>query len=171
MAFKMNRPSMIDISYNKEKNSVSPLHKETDPLIDRLKDKYPEGKESIGPEEEPKTKQAMSAVKKKIKPKVKTVNEIKSKDVATTSSEKNFTPSSKPSKPLKPSKPTPPKDTPPTPPKDTQKSKPSGADALKAAKEARRYKNKDKKKDKKAKRRSEKDTRQQNRADKIMSKL
>ena len=163
MAFKMNRPSMIDISYNKEKNSVSPLHKETDPLIDRLKDKYPEGKESIGPEEEPKTKQAMSAVEKKLKPKVKTVNEIKSKDVATTSSEKNFTPSSKPSKPLKPSK--------PTPPKDTQKSKPSGADALKAAKEARRYKNKDKKKDKKAKRRSEKDTRQQNRADKIMSKL
>jgi len=32
MAFKMNRPSMIEISYNKEKNSVSPLHKETDPI-------------------------------------------------------------------------------------------------------------------------------------------
>ena len=33
MAFKMNRPSMIEVSYNKEKNSVSPLHKETDPEL------------------------------------------------------------------------------------------------------------------------------------------
>ena len=31
MAFKMSKPSMINISYNRENSGVSPLHKETDP--------------------------------------------------------------------------------------------------------------------------------------------
>ena len=134
MAFKMSRPSMIDISYNKEKNSVSPLHKETN------------GKKNA-PTSKPSEPSKPTPSKSDPRQYVETVNEMPFgalvTDTATTS--------------------TPPKDTPPTPPKDTPP-KPSGADALKAAKQARS----DKKKNKKS---SQKDKRKQKRADKIMSKL
>ena len=171
MAFKMNRPGMIDISYNKEKNRVSPLHKETDPDKKKARQKGKEaglqeakgarqkGKEviefqntlkrnnidrkSLRPEEKQKTKQAMSAVKGKLKPKARTVNTIKSKDVVKSSSNE-----------IKASKQT----------SKEKKKTMSGADALKKAKQARS----DKKKNKKS---SNKNARKQDRADKIMSKL
>ena len=202
MAFKMNRPSMIEISYNKEKNSVSPLHKETDPIKKdgrdgslygtlkegvkgkntkskgpAQKEKSPGGFDGNGKKQlterlkkeskselrtykskEEKEKsdsgtgirreriipKGMSAVKRKLKPRVVDFGQkIKSKDVAKHESDK--------------------------PKASTQdlkeiKKKTSGADALKQAKQARS----DKKKNKKS---SQKDKRKQKRADKIMSKL
>ena len=147
MAFKMSRPSMIDISYNKEKNSVSPLHKETN------------GKKNA-PTSKPSEPSKPTPSKSDPRQYVETVNEMPFgalvTDTATTSTPPKDTP------------PTPPKD---TPPKDTQKSKPSGADALKAAKQARLEKKYQKKSQKKKKRLSIKDARKQDRADKIMSKL
>ena len=236
MAFKMNRPSMIEISYNKEKNSVSPLHKETDPIkkdgrdgslygtlkegiksvpstLKKLikvgtikegvkgkntkskgpaqKEKSPGGFDGNGKKQlterlkkeskselriyksreekekqekqpnPPKAKKTMSAVKRKLprvpkrndQPKVETVKKIKSKDVAKHESDKPKA-STQDLKEIK-----------------QKKKKTSGADALKQAKQARSEKKDYKKQNKKAKRRSEKDTRQQDRADKIMSKL
>jgi len=188
MAFKMNRPSMIEISYNKEKNSVNtkstgPAQKEKSPggfdapvdpgngkkqLTERLKKEskselriYKSREEKEKQEKQPnppKAKKTMSAVKRKLprvpkrndQPKVETVKKIKSKDVAKHESDK-----------------------PKASTKDLKeiKKKTSGADALKQAKQARSEKKDYKKQNKKAKRRSEKDTRQQDRADKIMSKL
>tara|TARA_R110000744_G_scaffold313799_1_gene420960 strand:- start:257 stop:745 length:489 start_codon:yes stop_codon:yes gene_type:complete len=162
MAFKMSKPSMINISYNKENSGVSPLHKETDPKDKekaRLAGKKAGEMEAMGSAKQPQTpkakaKRKIEATKRKSKLKVKTVNTIKSKDVVNKGKmsllDKPKASTLKTTKDVSASK--------------DKKKTISGAEALKKAKEMRS----DKKKNKKS---SSKDKRKQERADKIMSKL
>ena len=105
MAFKMNRPSMIEVSYNKEKNSVSPLHKETDPELTAeviggavggaISGSSSESNESGGMRNKLKQiggKKAKSLGKeaKPLKPLVKSVNILKSDGVKRVGGEVNI---------------------------------------------------------------------------------
>tara|TARA_R110001632_G_C11057311_1_gene385451 strand:+ start:44 stop:529 length:486 start_codon:yes stop_codon:yes gene_type:complete len=161
MAFKMSKPSMINISYNKENSGVSPLHKETDPKDKekaRLAGKKAGEMEAMGSAKQPqkpKAKRKIEATKRKSKLKVKTVNTIKSKDVVNKGKmsllDKPKASTLKTTKDVSASK-------------DKKKKTISGAEALKKAREMRSNKKKNKKS-------SSKDKRKQERADKIMSKL
>ena len=184
MTFKMSKPSMINISYNKENSGVSPLHKETDPKDKekaRLAGKkagemeYRGGKKqsqpttSQKPKNQPKSepskrkdilkekveRQKKNATKRKLKPKTETVSAIKSKDVV---NKGKMSLLDKPkASTLKTTKDV-------SASKDKKKKTISGAEALKKAREMRSNKKKNKKS-------SSKDKRKQERADKIMSKL
>ena len=161
MAFKMSKPSMINISYNKDNSGVSPLHKETDPKDKekaRLAGKKAGEMEAMGSAKQPqkpKAKRKIEATKRKSKLKVKTVNTIKSKDVVNKGKmsllDKPKASTLKTTKDVSASK-------------DKKKKTISGAEALKKAREMRSNKKKNKKS-------SSKDKRKQERADKIMSKL
>lgn len=172
MAFKMSKPSMINISYNRENSGVSPLHKETDPknkmMEARGEKKQSQPTASQNPKDQPKSKpskkkdiskekivqQKTKATKRKLKAdgstaKAKTVSAIKSKDVVN-KGKMSLLDEPKAST-LKTTK-------------DKKKKTISGAEALKKAREMRSNKKKNKKS-------SSKDKRKQERADKIMSKL
>jgi len=158
MAFKMSKPSMINISYNRENSGVSPLHKETDPknkmMEARGEKKQSQPTASQNPKDQPKSKPSTKATKRKLKAdgstaKAKTVSAIKSKDVVN-KGKMSLLDEPKAST-LKTTK-------------DKKKKTISGAEALKKAREMRSNKKKNKKS-------SSKDKRKQERADKIMSKL
>tara|TARA_R110000822_G_scaffold534_1_gene2434 strand:+ start:12 stop:566 length:555 start_codon:yes stop_codon:yes gene_type:complete len=184
MAFKMSKPSMINISYNKENSGVSPLHKETDPkdkekarlagkkageMEARGERKQSQPTASQKPKDQSKSKpskrkdilkekverQKKNATKRKLKPKTETVSAIKSKTISRNYKDGSLMEIKGDDEPKASTLKT---------TKDKKKKTISGAEALKKAREMRS----DKKKNKKS---SSKDKRKQERADKIMSKL